>query len=123
LRLRRPNVFDLIRENNLFTDVRDQALLLVEFDQELFEKQKKEERAKGVQLDAEDATKTPGIALLVDHTHSIPVGVPSRCPGFGLDLHPIDHASGATIASPTVLSVPVPPRSLYEGSSLNRGIW
>ncbi|KAG8815210.1 Vacuolar protein sorting-associated protein 41 [Serendipita sp. 399] len=35
LRLRRPNVFQLIRENHLFTDVQDQALLLVEFDQEL----------------------------------------------------------------------------------------
>lgn len=35
LRLRRPNVFQLIRDNNLFTDVQDQALLLVEFDQEL----------------------------------------------------------------------------------------
>ena len=84
MRLRRPNVFDLIRENNLFTDVRDQALLLVEFDQELFEKQKKEKGAKGVQLDAEAATKTPGIALLVDHTHSIPAGLSSV--SLGLDL-------------------------------------
>jgi len=82
LRLRRPNVFDLIRENNLFTDVRDQALLLIEFDQELFEKQKKVEGAKGVQLDAEDATKTPGITLLVDHTHSIPAGLSSASPGL-----------------------------------------
>jgi len=87
LRLRRPNVFDLIRENNLFTDVRDQALLLVEFDQELFEKQKKE---KGVQLDAEAATKTPGIALLVDHTHSIPAGLSSASFGLGLH-HPRSH--------------------------------
>ncbi|KAG9218576.1 hypothetical protein CCMSSC00406_0001310 [Pleurotus cornucopiae] len=30
LRLRWPNVFDLIREHNLFTDVRDQALLVVQ---------------------------------------------------------------------------------------------
>ncbi|KAF9645041.1 hypothetical protein BDM02DRAFT_3131353 [Thelephora ganbajun] len=43
-------------ENNLFADVRDQALLLVEFDQELFKKQKQEKGAKGVQPDAEDAT-------------------------------------------------------------------
>lgn len=35
LRLRRPNVFELIREHNLFTAVQDQALLLVEFDQEI----------------------------------------------------------------------------------------
>lgn len=38
LRLRRPNVFDLIKTYNLFTAVRDQALLLVEFDMELVEK-------------------------------------------------------------------------------------
>ncbi|KAH8118877.1 vacuolar assembling protein VPS41 [Phellopilus nigrolimitatus] len=65
LRLRRPNVFDLIRENNLFTDVQDQALLLVEFDQELV-KQRKEagEDTQG---------RSPAIALLVDHTFSIPV--------------------------------------------------
>ncbi|KAJ8698884.1 Vacuolar protein sorting-associated protein 41 [Pleurotus ostreatus] len=41
LRLRWPNVFDLIREHNLSTDVRDQALLLVEFDQELIEQRTK----------------------------------------------------------------------------------
>ncbi|KAI0351535.1 vacuolar protein sorting-associated protein 41 [Trametes cingulata] len=67
LRLRRPNVFDLIRENNLFTDVQDQALLLVEFDQELREKRKK---------DGEDVDTDPvaAITLLVDHIHSIPIG-------------------------------------------------
>ncbi|KAF8211727.1 vacuolar assembling protein VPS41 [Mycena galopus ATCC 62051] len=65
LRLRRPNVFDLIRENNLFTDVQDQALLLVEFDHELMEKRKQE---------GQSAEKSQAIALLVDHIHSIPVG-------------------------------------------------
>ncbi|KIJ69735.1 hypothetical protein HYDPIDRAFT_120723 [Hydnomerulius pinastri MD-312] len=67
LRLRRPNVLDLIREHNLFTDVQDQALLLVEFDQELIEK-RKEEGADAVHSQSE------AITLLVDHTHSIPVG-------------------------------------------------
>ena len=38
LRLHDPTAFDLIRENNLFTAVQDQALLLVEFDQELMRK-------------------------------------------------------------------------------------
>ncbi|KAJ7446892.1 hypothetical protein B0H11DRAFT_2083691 [Mycena galericulata] len=65
LRLRRPNVFDLIRDNNLFTDVQDQALLLVEFDHELMEKR---------QQDGHPATKSEAITLLVDHIHSIPVG-------------------------------------------------
>jgi hypothetical protein len=53
LRLRRPDVFDLIREHNLFTAVQDQALLLIEFDQD----------QKGNQA----------VQLLVDHTYSIPV--------------------------------------------------
>jgi vacuolar protein sorting-associated protein 41 len=70
LRLRRPNVFDLIRENNLFTDVQDQALLLVEFDHELMEKRKKDgsEVVEG---------HSDAITLLVDHIHSIPVSSPT----------------------------------------------
>ncbi|KAK7061202.1 vacuolar assembling protein [Favolaschia claudopus] len=65
LRLRRPAVFDLIRDYNLFTDVQDQALLLVEFDHELMEKRRQ---------DGQAAEKSQAIALLVDHIHSIPVG-------------------------------------------------
>ncbi|KAI9569265.1 hypothetical protein HD554DRAFT_2092425 [Boletus coccyginus] len=67
LRLRRSNVFDLIREHNLFTDVQDQALLLVEFDQELNE-QRKQEGHESIPNQSE------AITLLVDHTHSIPAG-------------------------------------------------
>ncbi|EIW76424.1 vacuolar protein sorting-associated protein 41 [Coniophora puteana RWD-64-598 SS2] len=66
LRLRRPNVFELIREHNLFTDVQDQALLLVEFDQELIEKRRRE----GVEV---DEGGSEAIRLLVDHTYSIPI--------------------------------------------------
>ncbi|OCH94458.1 vacuolar protein sorting-associated protein 41 [Obba rivulosa] len=66
LRLRRSNVFDLIREHNLFTDVQDQALLLVEFDHELMEKRKK----AGEDV---DMSQSAAITLLVDHIHSIPV--------------------------------------------------
>ncbi|KAI5121199.1 hypothetical protein M0805_006000 [Coniferiporia weirii] len=65
LRLRRPNVFDLIREHNLFTDVQDQALLLVEFDQELAKQREGVDKAVGLE--------SPAITLLVDHTFSIPV--------------------------------------------------
>lgn len=64
-------MFELIREHNLFTDVQDQVLLLVEFDQELNEKRKEE----GVNT-AE--TPSEAISMLVDHTHSIPVCPP--CP-------------------------------------------
>ena len=65
LRLRRPNVFNLIREHSLYTDVSDQVLLLVEFDDELM--RKRTEEAKGV------PPKSEAIALLVDNIHSIPV--------------------------------------------------
>lgn len=71
LRLRRPNVFQLIRENNLFTDVQDQALLLVEFDQELREKRRQE----GEDVDTDPVA---AITLLVDHIHSIPVSTSGR---------------------------------------------
>ncbi|KAF8885807.1 hypothetical protein BD779DRAFT_1532495 [Infundibulicybe gibba] len=67
LRLRRPNVFDLIREHNLFTDVQDQVLLLVEFDNELIQKRK----VMGLPADEE---QSDAITLLVDNTHSISIG-------------------------------------------------
>ncbi|KAF7301087.1 Vacuolar assembling protein [Mycena indigotica] len=70
LRLRRPNVFELIRENNLFTDVQDQALQLVEFDHELMEKRKPEGQEKSTE-------KSEAIQLLVDHIHAIPVSLDS----------------------------------------------
>jgi hypothetical protein len=59
-------VFDLIRENNLFTDVQDQILLLVEFDHELMEK-RKHEGWEGNEV------KSDAINLLVNNIHSIPV--------------------------------------------------
>lgn len=81
LRRRRSNVFDLIRDNNLFTAVRDQALLLVEFDLDL-EKQQREEAGQIQDLAQSTMSLLPGeekkrsrsIALLVDHLHSISVG-------------------------------------------------
>ncbi|KAF8180219.1 vacuolar assembling protein VPS41 [Pholiota molesta] len=66
LRLRRANVFDLIRENNLFTDVQDQVLLLVEFDHELMEKRKASKKTG-------DEVESEAIKLLVDNIHSIPL--------------------------------------------------
>lgn len=70
LRLRRPHVFDLIREHNLFTAVQDQALLLVEFDQERKGKMDEED------IDSAKGRHGAAIQLLVDHTHSIPVCQP-----------------------------------------------
>lgn len=63
LRLRKPNVFDLIRDYNLFDAVRDQALLLVEFDQERI---KNDPQAK-------EGKHGAAIELLVNHALAIPV--------------------------------------------------
>lgn len=86
LRLRKPYVFDLIREHNLFTVVKDQVLLLMEFDQEL-EKQKKQDSGREVHdlktpmspsftIDkgkGKEKERSKAVALLVDHTYAIPV--------------------------------------------------
>ncbi|TKY89184.1 hypothetical protein EX895_001715 [Sporisorium graminicola] len=63
LRLRRANVFDLIRDNNLFTAVQDQALLLIEFEEDLKSRRTQQGSKHGAAID-----------LLVDHTYSIPIG-------------------------------------------------
>ncbi|KAL1748674.1 hypothetical protein HDZ31DRAFT_79534 [Schizophyllum fasciatum] len=67
LRLRRPDVFSLIKEHNLYTDVQDQALLLVEFDAELM----KRRRDAGETVDDRNSE---AIRLLVEHEHAIPTG-------------------------------------------------
>ena len=63
LRLRRPDVFDLIRDSNLFSSIQDQALQLVTFDQE----------RRSMKGDEDTSKPGPAIKLLVDHIHSIPV--------------------------------------------------
>lgn len=79
LRLRKPDVFDLIRDHNLFVVVRDQALLLVEFDQELQKSKQKQETPEQKKASANGKGKgkeqgaSQAIALLVDHPHAIPV--------------------------------------------------
>ncbi|KWU41462.1 vacuolar protein sorting-associated protein 41, partial [Rhodotorula sp. JG-1b] len=67
LKLRDPHAFVLVRDYNLFTDIQDQALQLIEFDEEL--------RRDGREKEVLEATSPHGIAidLLVDHTHSIPI--------------------------------------------------
>lgn len=62
LRLRKPEVFELIKDHNLFTDVQDQVLLLIEFDDELNPYHALSTKEHGI-----------AINLLVEHTHSIPV--------------------------------------------------
>lgn len=63
LRLRKPGVFDLIREHNLFDAVKEQALLLVEFDHERLKEDSSTKEGK----------HGAAIELLVDHTLAIPV--------------------------------------------------
>lgn len=71
LRLRKPNVFDLIRDHNLFTAIQDQALLLVEFDQERVRVD--EAKSKAGDSGLTESKHGRAIELLVEHTHSIPV--------------------------------------------------
>ncbi|KAL7418518.1 Vacuolar protein sorting-associated protein 41 [Cryptotrichosporon argae] len=80
LRLRKPNVFDLIKEYGLFNAVQDQALSLVEFDQD---RKRALRIADAVDEKAADETAVAlgpdhgkhgaAIELLVEHTHSIPI--------------------------------------------------
>ena len=72
LRLRRPNVFQLIQDNNLYTDVQGQVLLLVEFDQELIETRRKAGEKQG-KLGENTVDRGQAISLLVNYTQSIPV--------------------------------------------------
>lgn len=111
IRLRRPNVFDLIRDHNLFTAVQDQALLLVEFDHELSEKRRKEGD------ESVDFERGAAITLLVDHIHSIPVSDVSACWGLGSQLWFIDRACRATASRPTVLPIRLPGRALCPRST------
>jgi hypothetical protein len=76
LRLRKPNVFDLIRDHNLFTSIQDQALLLVEFDQERVRVDEAKDKAGESGL--MDRKHGRAIELLVEHTHSIPVSFHDR---------------------------------------------
>ncbi|BGP13310.1 Vacuolar protein sorting-associated protein 41 [Rhodosporidiobolus nylandii] len=66
LKLREPHVFALIRDHNLFTDVQDQALLLIEFDEDLRSKRSASEKEK-------EPLHGTAVELLVEHTHSIPI--------------------------------------------------
>ena len=74
LRLRKAGVFDLIRDHNLFPDVQDQALLLVDFEQDM--KRRREKGIPGAYRQTGQSKHGAAIDLLVDHTHSIPVSSP-----------------------------------------------
>lgn len=87
LRLRRPNVFDLIRDYNLFSAVQDKVVLLMDFDQHLMseEKKKLEMESENSEQDPENkngpvkksrpkkATEMPAVQLLVENTESVQV--------------------------------------------------
>ena len=94
-------MFDLIRENNLFTDVQDQILLLVEFDHELMEK-RKQEGWEGTEV------KSDAINLLVNNIHSIPVSLVLSSYYTLLTFFVLDHAGGATASGTILLSFPLP---------------
>ena len=64
LRLRRPNAFELIQEYNMFDAVKDKAVLLMEFDQYLLQKEENK---------ATKPSQMPAVQLLVKNTDAIPV--------------------------------------------------
>lgn len=66
LRLHRPDAFKLIQEYNMFDAIKDKAVLLMEFDQHLLEKEENKKTK---------STKMPAVQLLVKNTEAIPVSV------------------------------------------------
>lgn len=97
LRLRKPGVFDLIRQHNLFADVNDQALLLVDFQQDMKRRSEKTGVSKHGNADL-DNRHGEAIGLLVDHTQSIPVSSFSlRSRSIAKLTVPPDLSSGVTI--------------------------
>ncbi|CAG8660098.1 10427_t:CDS:10, partial [Acaulospora colombiana] len=99
LRLRRPNVFDLIREYNLFSAVQDKVVLLMDFDQHLMSEaeKEKEEKDKGQDLTKSNdarisrirkATEMPAVQLLIENTDSVPIPhVVSQLRRYPMYLH------------------------------------
>ncbi|KAF8929973.1 Vacuolar protein sorting-associated protein 41 [Haplosporangium bisporale] len=84
LRLRRPNVFELIRNHNLYSTVKDKAVLLMEFDQYLYDQKFKEieeakkgkrttEPEKHEKTAEEELTQGPAVQMMIEHTEEIPI--------------------------------------------------
>jgi hypothetical protein len=92
LQIRKPNVFDLIRDYNLFTAIQSQALQLVDFDQE-----------RVMPNEVESLKHGRAIELLVQHTHSIPVCLVS-------ELADVDRQGSASAGGKAEISVHVPGR-------------
>ncbi|CAO3637448.1 unnamed protein product [Cunninghamella blakesleeana] len=65
LRLRRPNAFEIIQEYNMFDAVKDKAVLLMEFDQHLLEKEEQKTDPATKKTSTKKATDMPAVQLLV----------------------------------------------------------
>lgn len=116
-------MFDFIKEHNLFASVQNQVLLLIDFDQE----QDRSTETKGVAQeitygDEEMATTRHGkaIALLIDHTYSIPVRCVSRLAASADSL--IDRKSCESAAESPKVLVHVPGRLVPQRSASNGGL-
>lgn len=147
LRLRRPDIFDFIRERNLFTDVRDQALLLVEFDMDLNHSDAVEPARSGddggLAVEKPSLSKSvsqasvsmsrqgtgrhgKAIELLVDHYHSIPVSsfYTFRLLNVHSVLSPTISRPGCTRTQPAVREPTIPlllPRCPFRERSTSGG--
>ncbi|CAG8508593.1 12818_t:CDS:10 [Ambispora leptoticha] len=85
LRLRRPNVFDLIRDYGLFSSIEDKIVLLMEFDQHLLSLETKEsienkddlgeptEKPSPKLTPIRKPSEGPAVQLLVQNTESVPI--------------------------------------------------
>lgn len=108
LRLRRPHVFDLIREHNLFTAVQDQAYLLVEFDRE---RSGTAGETEAKEVESDKGKHGAAVQLLVDHTHSIPVSPWISYIAVGaneVSLTRTDRSSSEPASSETAIPIHVP---------------
>ncbi|KAI9306269.1 hypothetical protein BJ944DRAFT_160178 [Cunninghamella echinulata] len=68
LRLRRPNAFELIQEYNMFDAVKDKAVLLMEFDQYLLEKEQNDTTKTH---STKKPTDMPAVQLLVKNNEAM----------------------------------------------------
>ena len=131
LRLRRPEVFDFIKEHNLFASVQDQVLLLIDFDKE------SEPLTNGTINERKEVTQTPmtsrnepaattrhgkAIALLIDHTYSIPVSSAGGVSDTTTESLLVDIKGSQPTFKSSKVSVHVPGRAVPQRSPFDSGL-
>jgi len=77
LQLRRVGALELIQEHNLFTNVQDQVVQLIDYEKDLAKREGKKPMPRDEVPTFSPSPKKHGSAidLMVEHTHSIPVSL------------------------------------------------